>query len=399
MSNIPSDFSAASSLTGYLYQCRLALFLALKNLRNNPNLTISFETLDDVVFEKNGFPKEIIQTKHHINRKGNLSDASTDLWKTLRIWMSLRESSIPLSEFVFYLMTTSTANEGNATFFLKAENRNVREAESKLTHTAKTSKNEDNLLAYTCFLSMNESQRLNFLNSVFIVDSCPLINELDGCLIGEILRACHRSKVESFLSYLEGWWYNRIIKSLTTDRAQFILGIDLDSRIDELREDFKNDSLPIHDDLRTINVNQEFYQDYLFVHQLKMIEVTSNRIAIAVNNYYRAREQRSRWLREDLLIFGDLDVYEDRLKEEWTIHFETMRENLGEEATEKEKIRAARSIYDWVEKEADIPLRKCQEPFITRGSYHILADKGKVGWHVDFESRIADLLNLKGVGS
>ena len=399
MSNISSDFSAASSLTGYLYQCRLALFLALKNLRTNPNLTISFETLDDVVFEKNGFPKEIIQTKHHINRKGNLSDASTDLWKTLRIWMSLRESEIPQSEFVFYLMTTSIANEGNATFFLRAENRNVQKAESKLTHTAKTSKNEDNLVAYASFLSMNESQRLNFLNSVFIVDSCPLMNELDECLIGEILRACRRSKVDSFLSYLEGWWYNRIIKSLTTDRAQFILGIELDSRIDELREDFKNDSLPIHDDLRTLSVNQELYHNYLFVHQLKMIEVTSNRIAIAVNNYYRAYEQRSRWLREDLLLLGDLDVYEDRLKEEWAIQFETMRENIGEEATEKEKVRAARSIYDWVEKEADIPLRKCQEPFITRGSYHILADKGEVGWHVDFESRIAELLDLKGVGT
>ncbi|MDO8871785.1 MAG: hypothetical protein Q7V05_03520 [Methanoregula sp.] len=397
MSKSPSKHSAGPSLTGYLYQCRLALFLALKNLKINPNLTISFENLDDVVFEKNGLPKEIIQTKHHTKRKGNLSDASTDLWKTLHIWMDLFQSEIPQSEFAFYMMTTSLANKGCAAFYLRVEKRNLHEAEKKLIQVAKTSDNKINKEAYSAFLSMTESQRLTFLNLVFIIDNCPLIDELDKHLQGEILRACHRSRVDQFLLYLEGWWYSRILKSLTTDRAKIILGIELDLRIDELREDFKNDALPIHDDLRTLNVDQELYQDYIFVHQLRMIDVTSRRIAIAVNNYYRAYEQRSRWLREDLLLLGDIDVYEDRLKEEWTTQFETMRENIGEEATEKEKVNAARAIYNWVEKEADIPLRKCQEPFITRGSYHILADKGKVGWHLDFESRIANLLELKGM--
>jgi len=114
-----------------------------------------------------------------------------------------------------------------------------------------------------------------------------------------------------------------------------------------------------------------------------------------VNNYYRAFEQRSRWMREDLLLVGDIEDYEKRLVEEWELHFETMRENLGEDAAEKEKIRAARGIYDWIEREAHIPIRpRCQEPFITRGSYHILSDKQEVGWHPEFRARLERLLGV-----
>jgi hypothetical protein len=165
-----------------------------------------------------------------------------------------------------------------------------------------------------------------------------------------------------------------------------------------LREEFKSDALPIHDDLVTATVDHELYQNYTFVHQLKMIEVGSRRISFAVNNYYRAFEQRSRWMREDLILVGDIEDYEKRLVEEWEIHFETMREDLGGDAAEQEKIRAARAIYNWIEKEADIPiLPRCREPFITRGSYHILSDKKKVGWHPEFRARLEYLLEGKEV--
>jgi hypothetical protein len=79
MNSTHSKYSATASLVGYLYQCRLALLETLKRLKTNPSLTVSIETLDDVVFENEGTPTEIIQVKHHINRQANLTDASTDL--------------------------------------------------------------------------------------------------------------------------------------------------------------------------------------------------------------------------------------------------------------------------------------------------------------------------------
>ena len=392
-----SKYSAASSLQGYLYQCRLALLETLKRLKTNPNLTVAIETLDDVVFETDGTPTEIIQVKYHINRQANLTDASTDLWKTIRIWCDLHREGIVQSSTALCMMTTSMAPEGSAASYLRVDDRNVAVAERLLLQTAQTSVSETNKDGYLSFCDLTQESRRELLESAFILDHCPLNQDIDQLLQEEIWTACHRSKIDNFLIYLEGWWLKRILKSLSSDTSMHILGEELDSRLDELREQFKSDALPIHDDLKTTTVDHELYQNYTFVHQLKLIEVGKRRIASAVNNYYRAFEQRSRWMREDLILIGGIEDYEKRLVDEWVTYFETMREDLGDDAAEREKVKAARTIYDWVEKEADIPIRpRSHELFITRGSYHILSDRQEVGWHPEFRTRLEHLLEGKG---
>jgi hypothetical protein len=392
INNGKTKYSAADSLVGYLYQCRLALLEALKRLKTNTCITVAVETLDDVVFETDGTPTEIIQVKHHINRQANLTDASTDLWKTIRIWCDFYQNGIPQSGTVLCLMTTSKASEGSAAYYLRAENRDIAAAEKILLQTAQISVSKENDDAYSSFCKLTPESRLELLKTTLILDQYPLNKDLDQYLQNEIWNVCQRSKIDKFLMYFEGWWFKRILKSLCSEHFMPILGEELELQLDELREQFKSDALPIHADLRTATVDYKLYQNYIFVSQLELIDVGSKRISIAVNNYYRAFEQRSRWLREELLFVGDIGDYERKLIEEWETHFETMREELGEDAAEKEKVRAARSIYSWFEKEAYFPIRRCQEPFVTRGSYHILANEKKVGWHPEFQNRLKRLL-------
>jgi hypothetical protein len=77
---------AGGSLTGYLFQCRFALFAGLQAIADHPQIAVSIEKFDDVGFEEQGEPIQLVQTKHHLKKTGNLSDASVDLWKTLNIW-------------------------------------------------------------------------------------------------------------------------------------------------------------------------------------------------------------------------------------------------------------------------------------------------------------------------
>lgn len=79
---------ASAALTGYLFQCRCALLKGLQAIPNSPELAISIEKFDDIAFEA-GEPIELIQTKHHISKKGSLSDSSVDLW----------ENSVDMVEF------------------------------------------------------------------------------------------------------------------------------------------------------------------------------------------------------------------------------------------------------------------------------------------------------------
>ena len=90
------------------------------------------------------------------------------------------------------------------------------------------------------------------------------------------------------------------------------------------------------------------YLEKTFVEQLKLIDVNHNRVVHAIRNYYRAFEQRSRWMREDLLYVRELERYEERLIEEWDLMFEQMRDELGEAAAEKAKSVLRRtSISGW----------------------------------------------------
>jgi hypothetical protein len=82
-SNKPTDFSATDSVLGYLYQVRLALLCSLQRLAKDQIFSVYLETLDDVVFDSEGSPLELLQLKHHCDRAANLTDASPDLWKTL----------------------------------------------------------------------------------------------------------------------------------------------------------------------------------------------------------------------------------------------------------------------------------------------------------------------------
>lgn len=116
---------------------------------------------------------------------------------------------------------------------------------------------------------------------------------------------------------------------------------------------------------------------------------------IALRDYYRAFQQRASWIRNELLYVDDLEKYEIRLVDEWEHFYAEMEDDLTLSGTtsEEEKIRAGRKLLSDIEKQ-DIRIRpKCQEAFIMRGSYHMLANKLKVGWHIDFYTRLKSLLD------
>lgn len=72
----------------------------------------------------------------------------------------------------------------------------------------------------------------------------------------------------------------------------------------------------------------------LFVAQLHEIGISSNRIKSAFLDYYRAFEQRSAWARENLLILGEVEEYEDRLTDEWGRYKDVAFEKLKDDSAE-----------------------------------------------------------------
>jgi len=125
VSNGWSSTDASSSALGYLYQCRFALLLALQK-SDEPNLCLSIEKLDDVAFHESpttpAIARECLQFKHKTSRAGGLGDSSTDIWKTLKIWIdAANEKKIDLNRVSLFLVTTTAASDKNAVRHLRPE--------------------------------------------------------------------------------------------------------------------------------------------------------------------------------------------------------------------------------------------------------------------------------------
>jgi hypothetical protein len=386
------DFSAADSALGYLYQARLALLLALRRLARDETFSVYLETLDDVVFETSGSALELLQLKHHRGRAANLTDASPDLWKSLRVWIEGRESGRIPADAQLVLMTTSPAATGSVAVCLGADGRDEESALRRMEQVTATSVNNTNQPAYRCFCALSADARRTLLASIAILPRSPDIGAVGDELKTEARLSVRREHLAPFLSRLEGWWYGRVVHQLREAAKPPILSSELEAQIDDLREQFQRDALPVDQDILDTEASEEIYRESLFVRQIELAGLGSKRILPAVRDYYRAFTQRSRWLREELLLVGELGSYEKLLREEWEIQFARAVDTVGEDAAEASKAAAAQVIYAWVETSL-YPIRpQVRHPSMTRGSFHILADDLRVGWHPEFMDRLAQVL-------
>jgi hypothetical protein len=385
---------AGASATGYLYQCRIALLMGLRAIPFNANQDISIERFDDVAFDRVGTPSELIQTKHHIQKRGSLSDASSDFWKTLLIWLKALKADGGLAfRCKLFLMTTGSAPTGSAASYMRAiqNERNEVEADKLLATTAATSKNADHTEAYELYTGLSKEVRLSLLHSITILDDAPNITDVVEEIRTILYHAAPKDQIVNLVERLEGWWFARVIDGLVNKKSIPLLA--LDQRIDELREEFKRSALPV--DVKGSLPSPEVIADLdkrSFVRQLRRIKIGTPRIELAIRDYYRAYEQRSRWLRQELLVDGELERYEEDLKEAWEPRFLTLLDTLPKPCADDLKVAGGQKIFQWAEQDADFPLRTVRERFLTHGSFQMLANRNVVGWHPDFKEpeRVAD---------
>ena len=113
-------------------------------------------------------------------------------------------------------------------------------------------------------------------------------------------------------------------------------------------------------------------------------------IAYAKRDFYRASVQRSQWARRNLLFDGEVGRFEKTLIEEWQPRFAQMCDGLAEICQTAALREAGQKLYGWVETDARFPIRTTVSRFLNVGSYHILADELRVGWHRDYETGCGD---------
>ncbi len=388
-----SSFSAAPSALGYLFQIRYALVLLLES--KEPESMISIEKFDDVAFEEQGEPTQLLQFKHHVSHRGLLTDSSADLWKTIRVWATgVSDGTIDLSSVILSLVTTGTAPTGSAAASLRVGGeRSESRALEKLLAAGSASKNPIVATAYAALTNLQNATQLALLRRVHVLDEAPDITRASEEL-ALVLRYSTRPQFLSALcSRLEGWWFRRAIEHLKNpDAIPAISSREVQLEITDLAEQFRLDNLPIDFPIEVDKTEGDLPEDErLFVEQLRLVMVSNARIKKAISDYWRAFNQRAKWVREDLLLDQDLEEYEDRLVREWEELFLIMKENL---VADSDAVLEGRNLYNNLIAGKHIPIRPAfPNPYVMRGSFHMLANALKVGWHPDFQKRFSNVLD------
>ncbi len=394
---------APAQMLGYLYQVRYALKLLLSE--ENPHCQISMERFDDVAFSQSDTPIQMIQLKHHVSRQGDLSDSSTDIWRTLNVWMdAVSENESLLSDTEFLIITTASTPNNSAASFLRTNERNISKAYEKLKHTADTSTSEKNRLYYQAFSSFGIERMHTLLSKIKIIDGASNILDVTRDLYRIIRYSCLPQFEERIRESIEGWWFQKSIEALCSASPIFITQQQVRSLVVSISQQYADDNLPIDVwDYDTLTKDDLGPDERVFFEQLKLICISNKHLNIAIRDYYRAFMQRAQWIRNGLLFINDLEEYEQRLIDEWEHLFAHMEDKLsimGTQVTEEDKVTYGKELLSKIEMSNVLIRPKVKEAFIMRGSYHILANQLKVGWHIDFQERLTHLLSIsKGGGN
>lgn len=390
-----TDFSAGPQSLGYFYQVRYALFSIINR---DEETEISIENLDDVVFEDDGTATELIQLKHRINRTPNLTDRCPDFWKTIRIWSShIREKKIN-ENIKLVLITTSTTPVNSILHNFTIEKPiAVDEIIIEFDKISETSQNANLSEAFSSYNSLTHTQKQLLISSICIVDNSQDIIGIEKEIKKRILGVRFQF-IDSVYERFEGWWFKKVIDLLSDEELKTISRFEVIEKIAEIAEQFQSDSLPI-DFLNEFPPTPPDPENdsRLFVKQLHEINIDLKRIEYAIIDYYRAFQQRSLWVREELLIGDEIEKYEKKLIDEWERFQLDLRDRAGYNETDEASLKQfGKEIYHWVEFEADIKIRpKVTEPYVMRGSYHILSNMKPplVWWHPKFLERMELILS------
>ncbi|MFJ4895030.1 ABC-three component system protein [Streptomyces sp. NPDC088788] len=398
MATKDEQFEATASALGYLYQFAKALQLCIEEWVGGLEWSVAVEAADDI--EKHaGSLTELLQLKQRADGI-RLTDSAPDLWKTLRIWCEAAKTGrIHLPETNLFLMTTAELPAGSVGYHLEPKTSGHRDEDKalELLRSARdASKNDQLQKAFKAFDDLEAEGAVGqaaLLSRIEVIGGAPRIDDVREKMLGHAALVVGHELAKPFLTRLEGWFYDRVIEQMRPPGGAPITGEEFDQIFSDLRHQFGPNNLPIDPDIADWEPGPAEAADKTFVRQLDLIGVGSERIGLAVRDYVRAFDQRSRWSEDKLLRVGELGRYERKLIEEWRARFADMREDLGPESTEEEMRREAKLIYRWVDREARAQIRSgLEEVFIPKGSYHMLADELRVGWHPDFTARLAALL-------
>ncbi|MBS3921965.1 MAG: hypothetical protein KGZ37_02295 [Nitrosarchaeum sp.] len=387
--------SARAPFLGYEYQSLQALLLITPT---GTNSRIYIERFDDVEFES-GDEKILIQNKFSLNDSSKITAKDEAFWKSIGNWISLIESGIISEEEYHFLIITTRDTDDPLILKLteRSETRNNRELLTELIEFAEENKNKNKKTEKHIrkFLKMKIPSRISLIEKFQILVSQANIKEIQEKINSHLSEWSYEEYLDEFLNSIYGWWYREIIKRLSENINEPLTHNELVETIQHYRDRQSAKALPIYlEKLKKPEKLTAAYSDFPFVEQLEQIDLEKSSIVEAMFDYYRAYEHRSSWVRNLKQISEKLDDYDEELVEKWKSEFKSINRKIEQEkiTNNNELKKLGLGLFEWMDKNPFYPNLKLErdiaKTWLLKGSYHLLSDDCRVGWHPNYKKLV-----------
>lgn len=406
MAKKTSSHAAAHSAVGYYHQ---GLFALVTLLRAPDGARVSVETGEDVELVTPGDPPALHQLKHSLGKVKALTLKNDGFWNTLEIWCKL-----PLNHSVrFHFVTcaplaspspldpllTEGSDRTGLVAELLAEATRARDeraaAKGKVTGKGKPKPLPFGKRWPGCeaFLALSPPSRQCLVDLITLTPK-SFTAAVAPAKVAEILMPSVPLSIRDvFVERLIAWWDRQVARSLIGQRAREILKSELQNRIHDLHVELSPDSLPdSYGALIPLDMAAETGR--VMARQIALVNGGDARVARATIARWRARNQRDKWMNDDLAHAAELDDMDRRLVEVWQGRFGPLGHDCA--GDEQRACQAGRDLLDWSHNDAHTvipPLRRLlAASYLIQGSYQQLAELETVGWH----PRYKELLKSEG---
>ncbi|MFL5350624.1 MAG: ABC-three component system protein [Hyalangium sp.] len=394
-----SSHEASDSYLGYAYQGLYALLILLDA---QDGASVCIESGDDVSLSSPG-SASLFQLKHSLNNPPALTTKNDGFWKTLRIWAPRANDSLVSLHFVtsaevsasdpLKTLATPGSDRTKLVEALVAEAQRVQDSRKEAVSKNAKLPYAERAPGCEAFLSLSATERQALVDRISIHAQNGSIADIPT-KVGDKLRTFIPREIRSkVVERLIEWWDRQVTLALLGKRTREIPKSELVSRLQELAAEHLEKTLP--DDFSKLKpVNTEEERGGPWEQQILLVRGGESRVHRALVARWRAREQRNRWMRDDVSLATLCNEYDDRLEEHWRDRHDPMCEDcLG--ASEDQACQEGLKLLDWSHLSApnEIPPIRAdwRLPFYVQGGYQQLANDLRVGWHPEYFSRLKGL--------
>jgi len=387
------DHNAVDATLGYYFQTLYALVVLLKAADDE---LVTVELTDDVTLHHSVAALDTIeQTRYQVAHSTNpslpeLTIKSTKLWKTLRIWSS------EYSEKEFYfLLTCAPVNEILKCLADETDRASLQtaleiEATTVIAENGqKIHDHKERIEGCREFLKLAPAHRSALLARIRICANGPSITDIDQLIGSELRNITRPEKRQTVVKRLREYWINRVCVSLAGEAPRHITKGELQRLIEELVAAMSGEGLP--DDFSMMQPPADEEAPDMMRRQIELVNGGNNRVNRAKIARWKSRNQRQRWLEDDVSISVHLNRFDQQLVNTWNDHHGPMCDDTAT-ATEPEKQVQGCALLDWCHFEAPqqaVTLGTSAVPaFVTQGTYQDMANDVLIGWHPEFKTRL-----------